>query len=192
MKYALALLPLVGAVVAKFDIRDESDCTDESSAPTQTGSWGAGSTPSGNPGGKFTTSTVLATHVSTIYSCAATVTDCPVRSGGAPVVTTWVETTTTICPVTEEEEATSAGQAAPTGSAAHVTGGAAAATGTYVARPSQQAAKPFTTFTQAAAYGTGSLPVGSPAATVVTAGAAQNAKIAGGAIAIAAVVAALL
>ncbi|PNY28992.1 Uncharacterized protein TCAP_01089 [Tolypocladium capitatum] len=49
-----------------------------------------------------TTSTVFATSVHTITSCAPEITNCPARaSGGTAVVTVTIPVSTTICPVTE-------------------------------------------------------------------------------------------
>ncbi|KAI9645334.1 Chitinase 2 [Ciborinia camelliae] len=51
------------------------------------------------PIGQYTTSTVYATTVYTVTSCAATVTDCPARIGS--VTTEIISSYTTVCPVTE-------------------------------------------------------------------------------------------
>ncbi|KAK8237049.1 hypothetical protein HDK77DRAFT_306444 [Phyllosticta capitalensis] len=48
----------------------------------------------------YTTSTVYATSVRTVTSCAASITNCPARSQSVAVVTDVVAVTTTICPVT--------------------------------------------------------------------------------------------
>lgn len=61
-------------------------------------------------GGESTTLTVFATHIHTVTSCAATVTDCPART--APVVVTDViALTTTVCPVEQAESISSAAHA---------------------------------------------------------------------------------
>ncbi|RYP46392.1 hypothetical protein DL768_007409 [Monosporascus sp. mg162] len=49
----------------------------------------------------MTTSTVYSTIVSTVTSCAPTVTDCPAGEGETAIVTSTVAISTTICPVTE-------------------------------------------------------------------------------------------
>ncbi|CEJ91300.1 Putative Beta-1,3-endoglucanase [[Torrubiella] hemipterigena] len=48
-----------------------------------------------------TTSTVFTTSTQTISSCAPSITNCPLTSGGTTVVTVTVPVSTTICPVTE-------------------------------------------------------------------------------------------
>lgn len=52
---------------------------------------------------QFTTSTVYATQLHTITSCAPEVTNCPARSGTPAVVTSIVAISTTVCPVTATE-----------------------------------------------------------------------------------------
>ncbi|KKY14316.1 putative extracellular serine-threonine rich protein [Diplodia seriata] len=87
--------------------------------PTQTpgvssGVSGEASTPVGGSVVSYSTSTVYATQVHTITSCAPEVTNCPARSGTPAVVTSVVPVSTTVCPVTATE--TPAGSA-PAGSA---------------------------------------------------------------------------
>jgi chitinase len=60
----------------------------------------------GGSDGAMTTSTVYATSVYTITSCAATVTDCPARLGH--VTTETIALYTTVCPVSGQATTTSA------------------------------------------------------------------------------------
>lgn len=64
----------------------------------------------------FTASTVYATSVYTVTSCAPEVTNCPARSGTPAVVTSVVAISTTICPVSETGAASVPAGSAPYGS----------------------------------------------------------------------------
>ncbi|KAH7041925.1 hypothetical protein B0J12DRAFT_731005 [Macrophomina phaseolina] len=64
----------------------------------------------------FTQSTVYATSVYTVTSCAPEVTNCPARSGTPAVVTSIVAISTTICPVSETGSASVPAGSAPYGS----------------------------------------------------------------------------
>jgi len=77
----------------------------------------------------WTTSTVYATSVYTITSCAATVTDCPARIGS--VTTDIISLYTTICPVT----ATETGAPYPTSTAGGYPTGTGASNGTVPSYP---------------------------------------------------------
>ena len=77
----------------------------------------------------WTTSTVYATSVYTITSCAATVTDCPARLGS--VTTDIISLYTTICPVT----ATETGAPYPTSTAGGYPTGTGASNGTVPSYP---------------------------------------------------------
>lgn len=60
-------------------------------------------------GGEMTTLTLFTTSIHTVLSCAASITDCPARSAtGGIVVTETIALTTTVCPVTEAQAASSA------------------------------------------------------------------------------------
>ncbi|WYZ39178.1 hypothetical protein EsH8_III_001092 [Colletotrichum jinshuiense] len=58
--------------------------------------------PTTTPQWKWTTSTITQTAISTVYSCAPTVTDCPGNGGGTMYETVTVPAIVTICPVPVE------------------------------------------------------------------------------------------
>ncbi|RFU25973.1 hypothetical protein B7463_g10357, partial [Scytalidium lignicola] len=86
------------------------------SGPAPSGPAGSGPAPSSSAPVQYTTSTIFSTSVSTIISCAPTVTNCPAHS--TILTTVVVPVSTTICPVTAAEGASTSAPAgsAPTGS----------------------------------------------------------------------------
>ncbi|KAL1636530.1 hypothetical protein SLS56_001115 [Neofusicoccum ribis] len=75
-----------------------------------------GTGPTGSIPAGYTASTVYATSVYTVTSCAPTVTNCPATSGTPAVVTSIVAISTTICPVSETGVASVPAGSAPYGS----------------------------------------------------------------------------
>ncbi|XXH03554.1 metalloendopeptidase [Hypoxylon texense] len=70
-----------------------------SSYPGNSNSYAVSDSASEYPGGELTTSTIYATTVYTVTSCAPTVTNCP--AGGSYVTTEVISIGVTVCPVTE-------------------------------------------------------------------------------------------
>ncbi|KAF9632018.1 hypothetical protein BFW01_g2880 [Lasiodiplodia theobromae] len=77
---------------------------------------GEASTPVGGSIVSYSTSTVYATEVHTITSCAPEVTNCPASSGTPAVVTSIVPVSTTVCPVTATETPGAPAGSSPAGS----------------------------------------------------------------------------
>lgn len=153
---------------------------------------GGGGSGGGSGGGDMTTSTIYATSVHTVTSCAPDVTDCP----GETYTTVTVAVSTTICPVTSTEAAgttpVETGAPPPTSAASSV---AATTPPTGATTTTQDTtlvtSLPSTTRATVTGGGVGSNGTTTSRPTVVTAAAAPNAQVGGG-LAFAAFVAAML
>jgi len=96
--FFLAALPILAFAApgkAPVDVDDE-DCSTTTTAKAQV-------TKAPRPP-KFKTSTVYATTVHTVTSCAPTVTNCPGKPGKPVVVTEVVAVSTTICPDDDDDD----------------------------------------------------------------------------------------
>ncbi|KAK1833912.1 hypothetical protein QBC39DRAFT_432019 [Podospora conica] len=94
--FFLAALPILAfAAPGKQIVDDDEDCS--TTAPA------AITTKAPRPH-KFKTSTVYATSVHTVTSCAPTVTNCPGRPGKPVVVTEVIPVSTTICPDDDDDD----------------------------------------------------------------------------------------
>jgi hypothetical protein len=96
--FFLAALPILAfAAPGKAPVDDDEDCSTSTTAAAPIITHRPRPT-------KLKTSTVYATSVHTVTSCAATVTNCPGRPGKPVVVTEVIPVSTTVCPVEDDDE----------------------------------------------------------------------------------------
>ena len=99
--FILAALPVLAlAAPSKPTLPEDEDCSTTSAAPIIT----ASATKKGHGPKKYKTSTVYATSVHTVTSCAPTVTACPGRPGKPVIVTEVIPVSTTVCPEDDDDD----------------------------------------------------------------------------------------
>jgi hypothetical protein len=96
--FFLAALPILAfAAPGKAPVDDDEDCSTSTTAAAPIITHRPRPT-------KLKTSTVYATSVHTVTSCAPTVTNCPGRPGKPVVVTEVIPVSTTVCPDDDDED----------------------------------------------------------------------------------------